>query len=363
MQGFSERTFIRLMTALTSSLNLSEVLPAFYEVLTPLLAADYAAFCVSKPGNPAEYDWLLAKIQRAFFDRYAELARSNGDFVRTAVMKKPNKVLRDSEMLSRTALRRSAFYRYCRELRMPLEYVMSVLLSVERDWHGGFTLYRESPRRPFSDKEQRFLQELTPVLASVIRNCRAMAEMEERGELLETLFHHVSVEKLVLIPRGRELLRTEGFTPLMQRWFAPVEFNSRGLPSELMGKLLYLADLKRPFDLGEDLWERPAADRDLKVMFVPMPEQRGRRPWALFMKEVLHLKNTPIPQQWLKQFTRKERAVLEWMLTGAENQTIAEQLRMSINTMKTHQKHIYAELAVPNRAKLIRAAQELLVRQ
>ena len=274
MEGFRERTLIQLMAALNSSLNLKEVLSASYEVLSRLLAADYAAICVSKPDTQAEYDWVVEKIPKAFFARYAELA--DGDFVRLAVMRNPNKVLRDSEMLSRAALKRSAFYRYCRELQMPLEYVMAVLLDVRLDWHGGFTLYRESPRRPFSDRERRFLQQLTPVLASTVRNCRMVADMKERGALLETLFHHVGTEKIVLVPRGPELMRTEGFTPLMRRWFAPVELNDRGLPMVLVDRMARLASLERPFAFGEDLWERQGADRDLRVTFVPLPEQGGR---------------------------------------------------------------------------------------
>lgn len=359
MGGFDEWAVIRVATALTSSLNLKEVLSTSYEALAPLLAADYAAICVSKPDMPTAYDWVVEKIPKAFFARYAELA--DGDFVRLAVMKSPNKVLRDSEMLPRAALKRSTFYRYCRELQMPLEYVMAVLLDVGREWHGGFTLYRESPRRPFSNRERRLLQSLTPALASTVRNCRMVAEMKERGELLETLFHHVGLEKLVLVPRGPELMRTDGFTPLMMRWFAPMELNARGLPSVLMERLERLAALQRPFGFGEDCWQRQAADRALRVTFIPVPETNGRRAWALCMEEVL--KRVPMPQEWLKLFTPRELEVLEWMLRGVENQSIAEQLGMSINTVKTHQKHIYAELSVPNRAKLVIAAQEALRRQ
>lgn len=360
MEGFRERTLLQLMAALNCSLNLKEVLATSYEVLSRLLVADYAAICVSKPDMPTQYDWVVEKLPKAFFARYAELA--DGDFVRLAVMKNPNTVLRDSEMLSRAALKRSAFYRYCRELQMPLEYVMAVLLDVKRDWHGGFTLYRESPRRPFSDRERRFLQQLTPVLASTVRNCRMVSEMRERGELLETLFHHVGTEKLVVIPHGPELMRTEGFTELMRRWFSPVELNDKGLPAVLMDTIRRLATQERPFSFGEDLWERQGVDRDLRVTFVPLPEQNSRRPWALLMEEVLHMKSIPVPLQWRELFTPKELQVVEWMMRGVDNLSIAEQLHLSINTVKTHQKNIYAKLLVPNRAKLILAAQELLAR-
>ncbi|KFE68469.1 response regulator transcription factor [Hyalangium minutum] len=75
------------------------------------------------------------------------------------------------------------------------------------------------------------------------------------------------------------------------------------------------------------------------------------------------MKSIPVPLQWRELFTPKELEVVEWMLRGVDNLSIAEQLHLSINTVKTHQKNIYAKLLVPNRAKLILAAQELLARQ
>jgi DNA-binding CsgD family transcriptional regulator len=356
MDGLREGALIELMAALNSSLNLREVLSTTYGLLSRLLVADYAAICVSKPEKPTEYDWVEQRMPEAFFARYAELA--DADFVRRAVVRSPNTVLRDSEMLSRAELKRSPFYRYCRELQMPLEYVMAVLLDMRLDWHGGFTLYRESPRRPFSGRERRFLQRLSPVLASTIRNCRMVSEMQQRGQLLETLFHHGGTEKIVLIPGGPELLRTDRFNALLRRWFAPLELNSKGLPSVLAAKVSQLAAMERPFTFGEDLWERPEADRNLRVTFVPLPEQGGRRPWALLMEEVPHLKPIPVPRAWQRKLTPRELQVVELMMRGVDNQFIANELGISVNTVKTHLKSLYVKLAVPSRAKLILAAQE-----
>jgi DNA-binding CsgD family transcriptional regulator len=67
----------------------------------------------------------------------------------------------------------------------------------------------------------------------------------------------------------------------------------------------------------------------------------------------------PVPQEWQRLLTPQERKVVEWMLLGVDNQSLAEQLGLSVNTVKTHLKKIYLKLAVPGRAKLILAAQEL----
>lgn len=357
MDGFRERTLLELMATLTSSLDLNEVLSRSYEVLSRILVADYAAFCVSKPGRPTEYDWAVAKMPQAFFARYPELAGE--DFVRLAVVRSPNKVLRDSEMLSRAELRRSTLYRYSRELKMPLEYVMAVLLDVRSDWHGGFTLYRESPRRPFSSAEQRFLQHLTPALASTVRNCQMLREVSERGHLLEALFLHGGLESIVLVPPERELMRTRHATALVQKWFSPMELGRHGLPMMLWEQLCQLASMEGFLPPGLDTWERRGADRHLKVTFVRLPEQEGRRPWALMLQEVPYGQGVPVPREWRRMLTPQELKVVEWMLLGIDNQSLAEQLGLSVNTVKTHLKKIYLKLAVPGRAKLILAAQEL----
>jgi DNA-binding CsgD family transcriptional regulator len=357
MDGFRERTLIKLMAALNSSLNLTEVLARSYDVLSQILIADYAAICVSKPDQPAGYDWAVAKMPTEFFARYPELAGE--DFVRRAVVENPNRVMRDSEMLSRTELKQSMLYRYSRELKMPLEYVMAVLLDVRSDWHGGFTLYRESPRRPFSSEERRFLQRLTPVLASTVRNCRMLSEVSEQRELLEALFHHEGLESIVLVPPSRELMRTAHSTLLLQRWFAPMELGRQGLPSVLRERLSLLAGTQGFLPFGLDTWERKGPDRDLKVTFIPLPEQAGRRPWALVLQEVPHQEAVTVPEEWRHRLTPQEVKVVEWMLHGVDNLSLAEQLGLSVNTVKTHLKKVFVKLAVPSRAKLILAAQEL----
>lgn len=357
MEGFRERKLIELLTALTSSLNLHEVLTASYEVLSQMLVADYAAICVSKPDRPIEYDWEVVKMPEAFFARYSELA--GDDFVRRAVMGSPNKVLRDSEMLSRAELKRSPLYRYCRELKMPLEYVMAVLLDMGCDWHGGFTLYREGKRRPFSNGEQRFLQHLTPALASTVRNCRMLSAVAERGQLLEALFHHEGFESVVVVLPGTELMRTDHLTALVQKWFSTMELGRLGLPREWLDRVALLDAAGGLIQPGQDTWERQRWGQSLKVLFAPLPRQEGRRPWALLLQEARHVSLEPVPRDWHQLLTPQEIRVVEWMLRGVDNQSIAEQLGLSVNTVKTHLKNIYLKLVVPGRAKLILAAQEL----
>ncbi len=351
-QRSREQVLMELMAALSSSLNLTVTLRNAYEVLSQVLAAEYAAICVSRPGQPTEYDWAVARLPPEFFARYPEIAPH--DFVRRAVVARPNIVLRDSEMVSPEEKKRSALYEHCRALNMPLEYVMAVMLDMGLDWHGGFTLYREGKRKPFSNAEQAFLQRLTPVLASTVRNCRQLGEVTQRGDLLDALYHHQGIESIVVAPPATEVMRTAHATELLQRWFTAAECGRHGLPAVLVERLARLSGPGGMVTPTQDTWERQWPDRSLRVTFVPLPEKAGRRLWAMLLREVLQ--TVPVPEPWRAKLTRREAQVVECVLQGWDNQLCAQHLGCTLYTLRTHLKRIYAKLQIASRSKLIAAA-------
>lgn len=343
---------LQLLEALSSSLTLSEVLSRAHVQLSQLLPADYAALCVSDPEQPGGYEWAVAEMPAEFFSRYHEFA--NEDFVRQAVASRPNVVLRDSEMVTRPELEGSLMYRRCRELGMPLEHVMAVLLDMRHAWHGGITLYRDRPK-PFSKRDQALLQRLTPVLTSTVRNCRMLGEVSRRGALLESLFHHQGAESVVLRPPGTELMRTARATALLERWFAPIERGPGGLPGVLSEQLARLASDGGQVNGASDTWTRSGPGVDLRVAFVPLPEDRGSpRPWALVLQEVRH--TVPLPEPWRQQLTEREAEVVGCALRGWDNQLIAEELGCSVGTVKKHLQRVFDKLGVDSRAALLHRA-------
>jgi DNA-binding CsgD family transcriptional regulator len=344
-----------MMEALTSSLELSEVLPSTYQALSRLLPAEHAALCISKPGLPTEYDWMVAEMPQAFFARYPEMAAK--DFVRQAVVNQPNLVLRDSEMVSRKDLTRSPFYAHCRELGMPLEHVMAVMLDVGLDWHGGFMLYRQERRHAFSDRERALLQRLTPVLTGKIRNCRMLSDVAGRGQLLEALFRHQGAESVVLTPSGTEVMRTARATPLLEKWFAPHERGRHGIPRVLAEQLKRLAGYSGLHALEvPDSWQLTHGGQRLKVTFVPLPEEAGRKLWALMLQEVSP--GMDMPPTWRKRITPREAEVVACVLRGWDNKLIGEDLGCKEATVKKHLQRAFDKLGVDSRAALIsRAAQ------
>ncbi|MFS8066918.1 MAG: LuxR family transcriptional regulator, partial [Byssovorax sp.] len=157
-----------LVEALGSSLDIRLVLERAYPLLLQIVPADYGALGISASGRSEDYEWIVSKIPPAFFAAYPEMAPH--DFVRTSVVEQPNVVLRDEEMVSRADLETNLMYRRAREVGVPLEQVMAVMLHIDARWQSGLSLYRDK-RRSFSERERAALERVTPALVNAVRNC------------------------------------------------------------------------------------------------------------------------------------------------------------------------------------------------
>jgi DNA-binding CsgD family transcriptional regulator len=357
MDSREEALVLELFDALLSSEDLSEVFQRAQQPLSCLLPSDAMALCVSTLDPSVPYDWLLVNAPSSFFDQYAEVV--GDDFVRQSVMRSPNLVMRDSEMLPREVLKRSKLYQYCRKTGMPAEYAMAVMLDGNQDWHGGLTLYREG-RHPFSDHERELLQWLTPRLAKTVRDRRFLSEQTSRGYLLDALFEHQGAESLVLVPPSRVIMRSPRAMALLKKWFAPSEFGPMDLPQVLVEQLSMLS---RQDPLVTSLWdvwkrERPGLDRFLNVVFVPLSSASGPRQWALVLNEIPY--SMPLPAAWRSLLTETQAEVASGVLQGWENRTIAEHLHCATGTVKKHLNKIFDRLGVHSRAALMYRAALLL---
>jgi DNA-binding CsgD family transcriptional regulator len=227
---------------------------------------------------------------------------------------------------------------------------MSVKLDMRQGWHGGLTLYREQ-LRPFTEWEQALLQGLTPLLARTVRNCRMLSGVAASGHFPDALFHQQGLECLVLTPAFTEVMRTARVTALLKEWFAPSELGPSGLPREWVERMAWLVRLEEDGGLGSDIWERPREDRKLRVTFVRMPAQNGRRLWTLVLDELSYF--IPVPSAWCQQLTPRETEIVSYVLQNFYNESIAAHLRIKLLTVKTHLKNIFKKLGMENRAELI----------
>jgi len=69
--------------------------------------------------------------------------------------------------------------------------------------------------------------------------------------------------------------------------------------------------------------------------------------------------NSPIKQALIEPLSERELDVLRLLGTELDGPAIARELMVSLNTMRTHTKNIYAKLAVTNRRAAVRRAAEL----
>src|SRR5262249_5912839 len=61
----------------------------------------------------------------------------------------------------------------------------------------------------------------------------------------------------------------------------------------------------------------------------------------------------------LEPLSEREQQVLELMARGASNLNIAQELVITIDTVKRHVSHIFAKLGAQNRVQAVRQAREL----
>jgi LuxR family transcriptional regulator, maltose regulon positive regulatory protein len=69
--------------------------------------------------------------------------------------------------------------------------------------------------------------------------------------------------------------------------------------------------------------------------------------------------NRPVKQALIEPLSERELDVLRLLGTELDGPAIARELMVSLNTVRTHTKHIYAKLAVTNRRAAVRRAAEL----
>lgn len=109
-------------------------------------------------------------------------------------------------------------------------------------------------------------------------------------------------------------------------------------------------------DLASGLAMLPRPRLDAVLSFAPAASPSVRRIRAALDEGALRLPPRVAPAPVL--LSTHERTVLRHLSTGLSMGRTAMAMRLSVNTVKTHVRHIYRKLGVSNRAELIRAATE-----
>jgi LuxR family maltose regulon positive regulatory protein len=87
------------------------------------------------------------------------------------------------------------------------------------------------------------------------------------------------------------------------------------------------------------------------------------RPGSAYVRRLLDETRQParvsIPQTLLDPLSDRELDVLRLLTSELDGPSIARELVVSLNTVRTHTKHIYTKLGVNNRRAAIRRAHQL----
>lgn len=347
LSGREKQMMDHLEDALAASLDLRTVLKDAYPLLLSLIGADYAALVAPGAESADLPEWIAHDLPPGFLGAYGKMAPH--DFVLSSVLKNPGVVLRDAEMITRKDLEGNMMYQHARDVGATLEQVMAVMLHANDDFRSGISLYRDR-RRPFSAREQRILQQLTPKIARTVHHCCTHARVNQRSKRLEAIIGAEKVATIVVQAPTQELERTPNATELLEAWFTPTELNGGKLPRILLEELAQAQRARAQGRIEPWLWNRAVAAVNLKVEFHPLPKL-SESSWALVFREVSRV--LTMPASWIPRLTTVEREVTSKMLLGFDNKQIAEELRNTESTVKVHVKHSFKKLGVENRVALL----------
>jgi LuxR family maltose regulon positive regulatory protein len=114
-------------------------------------------------------------------------------------------------------------------------------------------------------------------------------------------------------------------------------------------------DLAAPEQLYSPFTEAPGT-----LQLVKMSGRRRNEPFIASLLESVNRSERPAANQRLVEpLTDRELSILEFLPSRAGNNDLAAELYISVNTLKTHLRHIYRKLDVPGRDGAVARASEL----
>jgi LuxR family maltose regulon positive regulatory protein len=263
---------------------------------------------------------------------------------------------------------------------------MARVREAEGDLDGALGLLDEAERRYVSD----FFPNVRPIPAMKARVWAAQGKLSEaldwvreRGLSVEDdlsylrEFEHITLVRVLLVQYAAERdAQLDEATGLLERLLQAAEEGSRtgsviqilvlqALASQTRGdNPAALASLQRALTLAEpEGYIRIFVDEGRHMTsLLKAGVKQGIAP--NYVRRLLAALNkpedsTPANQSLIEPLSERELEVIRLLGTDLDGPDIARELVVSLNTVRTHTKNIYAKLGVNNRRAAVRRAQEL----
>lgn len=342
-----------LLEVIQASFDATTVAPAVFPLLSKLIAADHFALALSRTPDLRSYDWSVADMPSLFFRDYDQLAHL--DFVRLAVAKKPNIVLTDADILAgqdRALVLRNPFYQATREMHMPVEQVLGVMIAKEPTWVGGLTLYRDKAR-PFTAHERDIFQFFAGRFAIMMGHCKRFAARDSANaddtssSTFESALKLQRTSWILLDSSWRWVGGANDIERVFSRCFGSGNRALDGLPLLLREYINNLAKKAPPSSLPSTrliTWIPARTDAGVVVSFIPLVKEFGMQ-WLVLFDEV--------PTAWRDKLSRAEIGVAIHVAQGWDNGVVAKEMGLSPATIRTHLVKIFDKLGIDRREMLV----------
>ena len=260
-------------------------------------------------------------------------------------------VLRVEDLLSRDRFESSPYYQ-----RFLARHQVSTLLSVffakNGRLYGGLGVPRQANEPSFSKRDVRLLEAVAGQIAQVLAITQDLASAHRRALCFESFAESASTGLALLDDHGAVLYAN----PAAARICAGMQAGtSSSVPVEDFVRRL-LEHHPRTWQDGFTSLTLSATLERWRVRLVPAVESGdGRFPctYALSIESADIWGRRPVAQPVPEvALTARERTILELLVAGYTNQRIADELVISVHTVKKHVQHLFGKFGVRNRTSL-----------
>ncbi len=333
------------------------------DALQKHLCCDAALFVIRSPGHwTRDFDRLAQRgLMEDFTPRYLAGPCADDPFA-PFIRENPNwrfGVIASEKLVPREQWLKS---RLCRELLLPagVFHMLCMELVVDRKQAGLIGLFRSMKAGPFVDHDECKAALCTTAMAQALRRALdAEAESNRDRHLANAVSDATGVGIVVLDARLQVRFRTHAADVMLDQ-IAPCVVGPRTdvapLPPDLqrLSTALRRRMLKSSFDQGPPLTQeiRISTARGVVLASITAVRLAGDTRYIISLRSEA-ARGCDKSKLVRIGLSPREAEVVMCVAAGLRNNDIAEHLFLSINTVQTHLRSVFAKLDVHNRAGLL----------